>query len=133
MENASKALILAGAVLIAIIVISFGVITFSNLSKEVKGDSTLDKQEIASFNSRIQKYVGPNVSGAQVNELIQLIFSINRNAEKLGNGKSVTIMKNNAVFLSTTASTTTNVPTGVFYTVEIKEYTGGYITKIEIK
>ena len=92
MENASKALIMAGAILIAIMIISLGILIFSNMSNSAKQAANMDEQEIANFNSKITPYVGDNISGSQVNALIQLVISIDTNAVNSGEyGKSVSI------------------------------------------
>ena len=80
MENASKALIMAGAVLIAILIISLSVLVYKNFSGSVKDSANMDEQEVANFNSKISPYLGDNVSGSQVNALIQLVVSINNSA-----------------------------------------------------
>ena len=81
MENASKALIMAGAVLIAILIISLGVLIFKNMSNSVVNDSSLQKEEISSFNSKLSPYLGKNKSGSQVKEMIQKAVSINQDAK----------------------------------------------------
>ena len=58
MENASKALIMAGAILIAILIISLGVYVFNNMSSTAKNSANMDKQEISNFNSKITPYLG---------------------------------------------------------------------------
>lgn len=84
MENASKALIMAGSILIALIIISLGVMIFKNYSNSVKNNTSLDKQTIASFNRRIDPYIGDNKSASQVNTLRDIAISINNNAKVEG-------------------------------------------------
>ncbi len=122
MENASKALIMAGAILIAIIIISLGVLIFRNMSETVKREATLDKQQITAFNSKIIPYTGDNVSGSQVNALIQYVRTVNAKEGELGatitvNGKSDEIEK---------------VETGKFYIVKGDYDENGLITKITV-
>lgn len=81
MENASKALIIAGSILIAVLIISLGVMIFRNMSKSVVEDTSLSKQQISEFNSKITPYVGNNISGSNVNNLRQLVISIDNNAK----------------------------------------------------
>ena len=82
MENASKALIIAGSILIAILVISLGIAVFNRFGDSARKNADMDKEAIANFNSKITPYVGDNVSGSQVNALIQYVLSVNNNAVK---------------------------------------------------
>lgn len=75
MENASKALIIAGAILISIMIVSLGVLIFSRMSETAKQMANMDEQEIAAFNSKITPYLGESISGSQVNALIQYVIS----------------------------------------------------------
>ena len=145
MENASKALIIAGSILITIMVISLGVLIFRNMSEPVKENANLDEQIIASFNADITPYLGNNVSGSQVNALIQLVTSIdNRAISNQDNIKRVSIYRNSEsdlnaiVMLKSGASTITygtqrKVTTGTYYTVEGKHDSNGLITTIVVK
>ena len=81
MENASKALIMAGAVLLALLIISLGVMIYNNYSKTVAENSDLSEQEITSLNSKILPYIGENISGSKVNALITVVYAMNRNFE----------------------------------------------------
>ena len=56
MENASKALIIAGAILLAILIISLGIMIYQQAS-----------------NQKFIQYTGSNVRGAQVNALLNQI------------------------------------------------------------
>lgn len=59
MENASKALLIAGTVLIAIIMISTAVYLYTAYSKQVKEyDATISATELQKFNSKFDVYVG---------------------------------------------------------------------------
>ena len=128
MENASKALIMAGAILLAILLISLGVMVFRNMSNSVKNDTSLDKQTITAFNSKIQAYVGENKTGSQVNTLRDIVISINNNAKVQGgslqNVSSMTIggvpavtydMDSNEVNISSVKADTSQ-----FYTVRVQ-------------
>lgn len=75
MENASKALIIAGAILVSILIVSLGVFIFTNASSKAKEMANLDEQEVSAFNSKITPYLGKSISGSQVNALIQYVIS----------------------------------------------------------
>ncbi len=82
MENASKALIIAGSILIAIMIISLGIVIFNNFGGTAKKMANMDKQEIAAFNSKITPYVGEHISGTQVNTFLQYCLSVNMSAKQ---------------------------------------------------
>ena len=133
MENASKALIMAGAVLLAIMIISLGVMIYSNMSSKVASNSDLKEQEVSSINSKILPYVGENVSGSQVNALIQIVYSIDRSLDfnkisiSLPDGGGI---DNNGAYLITGKK---KVATGKYYKVEIINYNNqGLISEINV-
>lgn len=78
MENASKALLIAGAVLIVILLISVGIMIF-NSSKGLfsSATSSMSQQEKMMFNTKFTMYEGTNVSGTQVRELIRAVITNN--------------------------------------------------------
>ena len=73
MENASKALIIAGSILIAIMIISLGILLLNKMGGSAKNAANMDEQKIT-------PYIGKAVSGSQVNTLIQYVISINQSA-----------------------------------------------------
>ena len=93
MENASKALIIAGAILISIMIVSLGVLIFNKMGHSAREAANMDEQEVANFNSKLTPYIGSSVNGSQVNALIQLVISINNSAVNSGDTtKSVEIV-----------------------------------------
>lgn len=92
MENASKALIIAGAILIAIVLITLGVVILQQGDKTTgTGETALNSREIESFNSQFQKYEGTKVSGTNVKALINAINSNNAAQTTSGGGHSITL------------------------------------------
>ncbi len=142
MENASKALIIAGAVLLSMMVISLGVMIFNNMSNSVKQDSSLQKEEIASFNSKITPYMGNNVSGSQVKALIQLVRSIdqdainrndfNRRVSISYNGSNVVSLETNADKITENRDIANSISTNKYYKVEGTYDSNGLITTINV-
>ena len=84
MENASKALIISGAILLAVMIVSLGVYAFNSMRKSAIDAVDMNKEEIQAFNAKITPYLGNNVSGSQVNTLIQYVISNNTQCIKSG-------------------------------------------------
>ena len=76
MENASKALIIAGAILLAILIISLGIIVYRQAAGVIDSNS-MDEVAVTTFNSKFTQYEGDNVRGANVNALINTIIQNN--------------------------------------------------------
>ena len=77
MENASKALIIAGAILIAILLISIGIILVNAGSDVTEtGTSGMQSQQIQSFNSQFTAYEGKR-NGSQLRGLQSLVNASN--------------------------------------------------------
>lgn len=135
MENASKALIMAGAVLIAIIIVSLGIIVFRNMSGSVQNNSNLDQEARAQFNSKLTNYIGKNISGSQVNALIQVARAINQKAKNENDTmKRIEITSSsNGTLLSKDNNTTKTVQTGTYYEVNGTYDDYGLLTSITIK
>ncbi len=77
MENASKALIIAGSVLLSILIIALGVSIFNNARDNANTDS-LDAAEINMFNQQFEKFTtGGNdvLIGSQVKSLLSAAIS----------------------------------------------------------
>ena len=134
MENASKALIIAGSILIAILIISLGIMVFNNMSNSVKNEATLDKQAREAFNSKISPYIGKNISGSQVNTLVQLVRTIDQkaiinddNVQRVTiSGKAVVKIENDGTVTYTPAAT------GAYYNVEGQYDSNGLLTQITV-
>lgn len=92
MENASKALIIAGAILISILIIALGVFIYNNAANTVKS-ADMTEYEIQAFNEKFTKYIDgntekkQNITYANANGLVQAIRTNNSNS----NNKTVTI------------------------------------------
>ena len=77
MENASKALIIAGSILVSIVIITLGVMIVSNVTDTINNNSNLSAQEIASYNSQYESYKGIK-NGTQFKTLLSNIEAHNR-------------------------------------------------------
>ncbi len=84
MENASKALIIAGAILLAIVIISLGLVVVNNVRDNING-ANMNQQEVETFNDKFTVYGGDKVSGTKVKALINVISS--NNAAQDASGK----------------------------------------------
>ena len=79
MENASKALLFAAGILIAIILISVAVYIVSMSNDATKNvGSTISDMELSSFNSKFTTYEGVR-TGSQVKALVETVNSSNSN------------------------------------------------------
>ena len=75
MENASKALIIAGAILLAILLISLGIMVY-NQAKGTINDADLSAEEVQTFNTKFTSYGGTQ-SGTKVNSLMDAVAANN--------------------------------------------------------
>lgn len=115
MENASKALIIAGAILLAILIISLGIIIY-NQAAGVAQDSNMDQLTINNFNAQWTNYEGNRVSGSQVNALMAAALANNTSEESAD--RKVTVNVDDPVSNVIPESTSyTRVPTGNMYKV----------------
>lgn len=78
MENASKALLIAGSVLIVILLIAVGVRIFNSTQGTTdQVEETMVTTEMAQFNSKFTSYTGSNKSAAQVKALANVVIANN--------------------------------------------------------
>ena len=78
MENATKALLIAGAVLVSILIIGIGMMIYQSVTGTVQsGLGKMDQQEIDMFNADFQQYAGTNVTGSNVKKLVTLVKTSN--------------------------------------------------------
>ena len=106
MENASKALIIAGAILISIVLITLGVVILGQ-GQEVVNSSNIDDTAIQSFNQKFTQYEGTNVTGSRVNALINAVTANNTVALRDGEeNKLITIVDSTGGDLGTITATT---------------------------
>ena len=129
MENASKALIIAGAILLAILIISLGIMIYNQASGVVNNNS-MTEVEVSTFNQKFEQYLGDHVRGANVNALINAVNTNNMSTDD--SSRKVTLdgatnMTGSSDQYKKTAQT------GQTYAVTIATTTsGGLIEKITI-
>ena len=110
MENASKALVIAGAILIVIVLIGIGVIVVNSTNgMEEQASSSADSMALQTFNSQFTEYDGKDVSASHVRSLISTI-----KASNASNAKQVKYdIKRGTTNISTVTS-------GKLYTVSVE-------------
>lgn len=77
MENASKALLIAGAILLAILLISLGIMIFNTASDTITSSGMSDMQQ-TTFNQKFEKYQGKQ-KGSAIRSLVQEVMANNNN------------------------------------------------------
>ena len=78
MENASKALLIAGAILICILLIAVGMYIYQSAQGTISAAaSKMSNQDKEIYNSMIKKYVGENKRGSDVKAMIEQVISQN--------------------------------------------------------
>mgnify|MGYP000766687726 CR=1 FL=1 len=117
MENASKALIIAGAILLAILLISLGIMIF-NQAQDTVNNSGMSQAEITAFNNKFLKYEGDQ-DGSVVKSLVNEVIASNAD----DNNPDVKV--NNSTNPSTSSISTTKK-----YTVTLSYNTAGRVDNI---
>ena len=131
MENASKALIIAGAILLAILLISLGIMIF-NQAQDTVNNSGMTQAEITAFNNKFLKYEGTQ-KGSVVKSLINEVLATNQSLSTSEQVKVTLAQKGNGTAMGETTTPSTNgVDTTQSYTVKLTYGNNGRITSIAI-
>lgn len=83
MENATKALLIAAAVLVAILIISLGLVVY-NMASETIDSVNFSGQEITAFNDKFTQYEGSKVRGSEVNAMLKTVLNSNMQSRAEG-------------------------------------------------
>jgi hypothetical protein len=131
MDNASKALIMAGAVLISIALVGVGVYIFSSTNTMIGGaNKQLDDAAAQMTNSTLGQYAGSNVRGSTVKQLLEKVRISNLN-DSLPVDVTVTLNGNK---IEDANLSTANITDTKYYTVEITDSNSdGYYDTVAIK
>lgn len=85
MENASKALLMAGWVLIALLVISLAVLAYNKMSQYQKSQSDLvEVEQLADFNEQFTQYVRDDLNGIDLVTLANKVVDFNQKKSGAG-------------------------------------------------
>lgn len=135
MENATKALLIAAAVLVAILIISLGLVVY-NMAAEAMGSVNLTQQEIQAHNEQFTRYNGTQ-KGTACNALLTTVLNSNILLDDDSKSKEVTVYKDEAktkaVLEPTATKITERFDTGKTYTVSTEQdATTGLVTSITV-
>ena len=128
MENATKALLIAAAILIAIVLVSIGVFVLRQ-GQDAMGTINMNETEVLAFNSRLTTYEG-TIRGSNLKSLKQRVDLVNKDLELKG-AKAIKITELEAVLNSSDFST------AKYYTVDMSSEglrdNMGLIQEIKVK
>lgn len=132
MENATKALLIAAAVLIAILIISLGLVVYNNSASTVN-QANLSSQEIQAQNEKFTRYNGKNKRGSEVNSLLQTALNYNLNTTDDGN--KVEVKQGQTVLVGKTSkSIKKQMDTSKLYNITVNYGgAGGLVDEITIE
>lgn len=118
MENATKALLIAAAVLVTILVISLGLVIYNKASEAVDGVD-MSANQIQAFNEKFEQYNGTR-RGSEIKAMMKTVF--NHNLEKTASGEGDLYVKVTGIVTlngSETSYSTDSINTGAMYTVTL--------------
>ena len=131
MDNASKALIMAGAILIAVALVGVGVYLYQSAAGTVgTGVDQLNAASMETKNAMIEQYEG-DIKGSDLKQLVRRINSYNESD----------VFPQDLEFESTGSTISKDASTGRYscsannsaiYKVEISTYTNGYAHKLKV-
>ena len=128
MENASKALVIAGAVLVAILLIAFGMIMINSARTPIdEAAGQGEQQAIEIFNAQFASFAGNQVSGPSVRSLYSKILTSNAKTSH-----KITVTSGTTNVTNTIANTMASVINTKTYKVVFGYDANGYINKATI-
>ena len=132
MENATKALLIAAAVLVVILIISFGVGIFQ-MGEEATDGLNLSQQEVQAFNQQFDQYHGTGRRGTEVNALLKTVVQSNIKNTTEGNTSRIVTVTGPASISGSETSVPAGIDTSAVYTVQVNyDATTGLVTTISI-
>ena len=136
MENASKALIIAGAILLAILLISLGMMVL-NKATGILDSEQLDQAAVTTFNQKFTKYEGEKVKGSNVRSLISEVAAYNGSEDRESAGEAIITLEGGIVTTDATSGEISyqsgkSISNTKNYKVVITGYTKGKVSKISI-
>ena len=124
MDNASKALIMAGAILIAVAIVGIGIYIFTTANSMTDDAlNQIDALTVQSINSQLEQYAG-TIRGRELKQCINAARSIN-NKKSLPNGEQIKLKGD-----TLPQSTVTDIVDNQTYTVSFEYSAAGYISNI---
>lgn len=133
MENASKALIIAGAILLAISIIGIGMYVFQQAQGAMSGIG-MDSEKAAAYNQKFDSYIGTNIKGTQVRALYDVVRNHNVTNQS---DESLLVSINGETDSSKLNAAKAKILQGKTYTVSVEDdgydKGTGYIKAITIK
>ena len=152
METALLFFFIAGAILLAILLVSLGIMVYNN-AKGTVSDANLDSEEAQTFNTKISQYCGTRKSATDMNSLMDAISASNgaQNAVSASERKYIGVDAKDTNMASYVTGTTeitvtgagtasaalssTQYPvfdTGITYTASYTTDADGYINKVTV-
>ena len=151
MENASKALIIAGAILIAILLISVGIMVMNSMNKPLdQASQEADSQAVRMFNEKFSNYAGKGKKASDIKRLAEEVATTRTSSSSHKINMTITYkaLKTGATIRRTLDALTEDghtytetdsassfyilVHDATTYTVTLKYDTTGYINRIDI-
>ena len=139
MENASKALIIAGAILLSILIIGLGMMIFQKAQGAMEG-AGLDTEKVNAYNSKFEDYEG-TCSGTNARALCDIVRShnnanvddVSRQILIANSGTPRTTAGEDPVTTETINTVKTSLKAGKTYTVTLGyDAKSGYVVGITI-
>lgn len=81
MENASKALIISGAILLAVLVISLIIYMVVSGGDFLLSSTENEQNETTIYNGKFIKYEGSEISGTDVKDLLKMVNAVNNDED----------------------------------------------------
>lgn len=132
MENASKALLIAGGVLIALIILTMLIMMFNSMSNMQKEQEEQTKiEQIAAFNSEFEAYNKKVMYGTDVITLINKVAENNKKYST-NNDYKITVTLDGVVVTSSSHLIGTDAERTIFTCTNIEYNNLGRICKIDI-
>ena len=117
MENASKALIIAGAILLSILLISLGILIFNQAQDTVINNSGMSQTEVVAFNNKITKYTGKKQKGSAMKSLLQEVVA-NNAANQDNENRRISVSGKATISNGGTSVSSDLIQTSKDYTIE---------------
>lgn len=143
MENATKALLIAAAVLVAILIITLG-ITVYDMAAETMGSVNFSGQEVQAHNEKFTRYDGEHKRGTEVNAMLKTVLTSNLDAVTQKEEEKKVYVE---LYTATSGSATTEllttgmtalpkgkIDTSKIYTITVEfASTGGLVKSIKVR